>query len=147
MPKILIALAVLLLFGCYNPKKFDIVVEHKTSNKASMKMELNPKYVKVTIKHKNFIGINNTSSYKRSISNAEAKQFYSKLNTLKIDTLKASYTNTFEFNEESHFTIARKDFKTINTHLQNAATPATDSLLRWIDKLILNENFKYRLEQ
>ncbi len=146
MPKILIALIALCCFGCYNPKKFDVTIEHTTGKNASMQITLNPKEIKVNIKHNNFGSFTKTSTYKRNIEKNEAINFYIKLNRLNLDTLKSSYTDTTGLAEESHITIARRDFSTKTIHLKNTKTPATDSLFSYIDKLIKNNNFKYNTE-
>lgn len=147
MPKVLVALATLLCIGCYNPKKFDVTIEHKTGKTASMQVTINPKYIKVTIKSKSFLNVGNSSSFKRDISKTEAVNFFNKLNALQLDTLKNNYIGNLENNEESHIIIARKEYNTITTHLQNTKTPATDSLIKFVDKLITNENFRYNSEQ
>lgn len=146
MPKVFIAIVTLLCIGCYNPKKFDVTIEHKTGKVASMRVTLNPKYIKVIIKNRNVIGTSNSRSYKRDLSKEEAIKFYTKINMLRLDTLKSTYMGELENNEKSTIEIERKNYNKVSTNLQNAKTPATDSLLIWVDKLITNENFKYRLD-
>lgn len=146
IPKIIMVFSIVLCFGCYNPKKFDITIEHKNGKMASMQVTIEPKYIKVTIKNKNFIGTNSSRSYKRSLNKDEAISFYNKINRLKLDTLKSVYVDSLDNDEETNIIVARKEYSTITANLKSAKTPATDSLIKWVDKLILNDNFKYKLE-
>jgi hypothetical protein len=85
-----------------------------------------------------------TTEYTRYFARSESDSVYRFINSLKLDTLKSSYeTKGILDGLFTKISFSTGFFTSYSTTLDNFDTPTTDSLFRFIDKLILTKKYRF----
>jgi len=83
--------------------------------------------------------------YKRTFTNAESDSILKVLNSLKLDTLKKSYQYQGHYDDGLYTEIKMKHgfFSSHKSTFDNFATPTTDTLFAFIDKLVIERKYTF----
>jgi hypothetical protein len=82
--------------------------------------------------------------YKRAFSKTESDSIYKFISSLQLDTLKSSYqTNGILDGLFTKITIKNGLLSTKTSTFDNYSTPTTETLFKYIDKLILTKKYRF----